>query len=68
MLLHACKQTFHIFPVRKTQKVNIAINAKPFAYYFYVKTKTSVDLQICISVLLMTGVLLKGHNLSMYDL
>ena len=29
-------------------------NAKPSAYYFYVRTKISVDFQICISVLLIS--------------
>ena len=54
-----------------TQKVN-ADNAKPSAYYFYVKTKVSVDFQICISVPLMfyaplpltnkTMILSKSHS------
>ena len=33
-------------------------NAKPSAYYFYVKTKLSVDFRICISVPLRKGYIL----------
>ena len=40
--------------MRKTCPKNKRLsNAKPLAYYFYVKTKTSVELHICISVPLM---------------
>ena len=50
--LYVCKQTFHIFPVRITLLYThkCCYNAKPSAYFFYVKTKMSVDFQICISV------------------
>ena len=36
-------------------KAKCYYNAKPSAYYFYVKTKISVDFQICISVPLSSG-------------
>ena len=37
-------------------KSKCCYNAKPLAYYFCVKTKMSVDFQICISVPLMKGI------------
>ena len=41
---------FHISWERITQKVNAVIMPKPSAYHIYVKTKISIDFQICISV------------------
>ena len=52
MFVYVCKQTFHIFWVHITQKVNAVIMQK-LRHNFHVKTKVSLDFQICISVPLM---------------
>ena len=52
MFLYVYKQTFHIYWVHISQKVR-SCNAESYAYYFYVKTKISVEFHIGISVPLM---------------
>ena len=50
MFLYVCKQISNISRVAHNSKIKCCYNAKPSAYYFYLKTKISVDFQICISV------------------
>ena len=55
LFLRVGKQTFHIISGAHNAKSKCCYDAKPSAYYFQVKTKISVDFQICISVPLKNG-------------
>ena len=50
LFLRVGKQTFHIISGAHNAKSKCCYDAKPSAYYFQVKTKISVDFQICISL------------------
>ena len=50
---YVCKQAFHISRYISgacISKIKHCYNATPFTYYFYVKTKISVDSHNCISI------------------
>ena len=49
-----------------TQKRKLFYNAKPSAYYFYVKAIISVDFQICVSVLLIFSVAFGVYDGKLY--
>ena len=50
MYLYLCKQTFHIAPVRVTQKAKGVIMRNLRDIILYVKTKILIDFHICIRV------------------
>ena len=53
-IVSACLQTNILYILgAHNSKSKWCYNAKPSAYYFYVKTKVSVDFQICIGAPLM---------------
>ena len=56
MFPYVCKKIFHISRVRITQKVNAVIMRNLPYNFFYLKTKISVDFQICMSVPLIINI------------
>ena len=51
LFLYVYKHTFHI---SQSQKSQCCYYTKPLAYYFHVKTKISVNFQICITCFSVT--------------
>ena len=54
MFLNVCKQTFHISNASISQRVSKRWFTVKSSAYFYLKTKMQADLQICISVPLVS--------------